>query len=202
MAVELSPERTSSAAREAAPDHLHAMMRLALPHGLAAMLASCTVGPDYRPPPVLTGEAPVPALVSGREAAYDALAPLPANWWRLYNNPVLDRLVEKALVRNTDLRKSLADLEQMRAMLHETETERTPQTSLSALATEGGARVDTGGMITVAKPTPLYDVSEIVSYDLDLFGKTTREIEEGRANVEESKAMLDLMRVNTAAQTA
>ncbi len=178
------------------------MIRLALPLGLAALLASCTVGPDYRTPPILTGQTPAPELVSGREAAYDALAPLPANWWRLYDNPLLNGLVEKALVRNTDLRKSLADLEQMRAMLTETETERTPQTSLSASATEGGARVETGGVTTIAKPTPLYDVSEMVSYDLDLFGKITREIEEGRANVEESKAMLDLMRVNTAAQTA
>ena len=178
------------------------MMRLALPLALTVQLASCTVGPDYRSPPILTGEAPVPALVSGREPVYDALAPLPAKWWRLYDNPLLDGLVQKALVRNTDLRKALADLEKMRAMLHETETERTPQTSLSASATEGGARVETGGMTLVAKPTPLYDVSEMVSYDLDLFGRITREIEEGRANVEESRAMLDLMRVNTAAQTA
>jgi outer membrane protein TolC len=32
-------------------------------------------------------------------------------WWRLYRDPLLDRLVTQALAHNTDLRQAVANLE-------------------------------------------------------------------------------------------
>jgi len=168
----------------------------------ASLIAGCTVGPNYRTPPVLTGATPAPALASGREAAYDPLAPLPPRWWRLYDDPVLDALEEKALARNYDLRAALASLEQARASLHSVEVQRTPQTSLSVGPSYGQASGDANGSPVALKPGSVYDASESISYDLDLFGRLRRLIEASKADVGVAQAALDLARVNVAASTA
>ena len=44
---------------------------------------------------------------------------VPGHWWRLYNDPVLDGLVEKALAANTDLRVASANLERAQAAVRD-----------------------------------------------------------------------------------
>ena len=41
----------------------------------------------------------------------------PQDWWRLYNDPVLDRLIVRAFAANTDLRVAEANLSEARAVL-------------------------------------------------------------------------------------
>jgi len=178
------------------------MKRLAFIVAWTALVAGCTVGPNYRRPPILTGATPTPHLKSGQDVAYRALAPLPPRWWRLYDNSVLDALEEKALTRNTDLRAALASLEQARASLRSTELQRTPQTSLTVDPTYGQASGDANGSPVALKPAAVYDALESISYDLDLFGRLKRSIEAGRADVDTAQAALDLARVNVAASTA
>lgn len=178
------------------------MRRAALPLGLASLLAGCTVGPNYHTPPVLTGATPPPPLTSGGEAAYDRIAPLPPRWWRLYDDPTLDALEEKALARNTDLRVAVASLEQAQAQLRGVQLQRTPQTSLTVDPSYGQASGDANGSPVALKPGPVYDAMESISYDLDLFGRLKRSIEASKADVGAAQAALDLARVNVAASTA
>ena len=66
----------------------------------AAALAGCEVGPNFARP-----EAPTPKT-SGFLAAAPAAAAAnepPANWWRLYDSPAIDELVQGALVHNKSL---------------------------------------------------------------------------------------------------
>src|SRR3546814_12432317 len=73
---------------------------------LCGLLAGCAaVGPDYVAPPLPDGLSDLPS--SRFEAsASPALSTdsLPQYWWRLYNDPRLDRLVPEALPANTDVR--------------------------------------------------------------------------------------------------
>lgn len=87
------------------------MASLAVAAGLAACAA---VGPDYRRPPEALASQPAAAKPFA-EAPANA-APLPAHWWRLYHDPLLDRLVTQALAHNTDLRQAVANLERERAI--------------------------------------------------------------------------------------
>lgn len=76
---------------------------------LGLALAACAeVGPDYRVPPAALANAPAAsgAFVAGATAASNA--PLPARWWRLYDDPALDALIERALASNVDLRAAQA----------------------------------------------------------------------------------------------
>ena len=169
---------------------------------LLLLISGCEVGPDYHIPPPLSGGAPVPALASGQAAVFNPAAPPPPDWWRLYNDPVLDGLEQKALARNTDLRMALASLEQAQATLNELHGEQLPQTSLSINPTYGQASADGSGAPGAPEPSPFYIGMENISYDLDLFGRLRRLVEAGRANLGAAAAALDLARVNVAGATA
>jgi outer membrane protein TolC len=44
-----------------------------------------------------------------------AIGPVPNDWWRLYDDPALDRLVQASLAANADLRVAYANLDGARA---------------------------------------------------------------------------------------
>ncbi|KAG1253351.1 hypothetical protein G6F65_017504 [Rhizopus arrhizus] len=70
-----------------------------LPLMLALALAGCTtVGPDYQVPAGSVGQrqAAQGAFVEAQAGVFQQEA-VSGHWWRLYNDPVLDGLVEKAL---------------------------------------------------------------------------------------------------------
>ena len=79
---------------------------LALPFTL--FLAGCVIGPDYeRPATDLPKDFAVPQAAS--QAA--------ERWWTLFQDPVLDKLVEEALSANRDLRAAAERIEQSRALV-------------------------------------------------------------------------------------
>ena len=67
----------------------------------AALLAGCAVvGPDYQRPAV--------SLPASYLNAGDGSATLASEWWTLYGDAELDRLVGKALAANTDIAMAAA----------------------------------------------------------------------------------------------
>src|SRR5215471_3266912 len=78
----------------------------------AAMLAGCTVGPNYRRPVVQT------------PTTFRAPTPLPPNesasladlkWWEVFKDEKLQNLIRTALAQNYDLRDAVARVEAARA---------------------------------------------------------------------------------------
>src|SRR5476649_350072 len=70
-------------------------------------LAACfTVGPDYSVPKDAVVNAPFAnAPLDGAQGQSTVSSgPVPAHWWRLYDDPVLDDLVQQAMASNTDRR--------------------------------------------------------------------------------------------------
>ncbi|TMJ11937.1 MAG: efflux transporter outer membrane subunit [Alphaproteobacteria bacterium] len=164
------------------------MKRLFLPAVSALALAACTtVGPDYKSP------APsVPAqsgFLSAASPAFTGDEPA-GRWWSLFNDPVLDRLVEQALTANTDLRVAAANLERARAVLRETRGARLPTAAFS------------GGETTSENLSATFSGGFDVGYQLDLFGRIRRATEASRADVEAVQAAFDLSRITVAAETA
>ena len=67
--------------------------------GATTMLGGCMVGPNYEPATAATREAWLDAsdgTVQGEEVH--------AEWWKIFNDPVLDRLVATAYLDNLPLR--------------------------------------------------------------------------------------------------
>ncbi len=162
-------------------------------------LAGCAVGPDYVAP---LPEAPGQTEFMGSANSAYTLEEPPAQWWKLFNAPVLDDLVEQALAANTDLRVAEANLRQARAVLSESRSDLLPSTSLEASGNYGRT---SGASLFMDGPGPegeTYDVGAEVGYQLDLFGKIRRGIEAGRANVGAAQAAYDLARITVVAETA
>ncbi|WP_432381445.1 efflux transporter outer membrane subunit [Duganella sp. P38] len=171
---------------------------------LAAALAACsTVGPNYSVPQQAVAkraEAAAPFL-GAQEAVYKQ-QPLPAHWWRLYDDPVLDQLIQKALAANTDLRVASANLARTRAVLDQTEEERRPEASISAAPGVGRSSGVAAGSKTALPDRFNYDAGIHVSYQTDMFGKIARAVEAANADTQAAQAALDMVRVTVAADTA
>ncbi|WP_150293137.1 efflux transporter outer membrane subunit [Sphingobium estronivorans] len=179
------------------------MVRRPLFLSLLSLLTGCaTVGPDYRLPETASVNAPGAQgnfLSGGTVAKAD---PLPDHWWKLYDDPLLDGLIEKALAANTDLRVAEANLQRSLALLDARGASREVQGSLSA-ETSYAQRSAEAELQHVQPPTrPIYNAGIAVSYDLDLFGGLRRGIEAAGADTEAAVAARDLVRVNVAAETA
>jgi len=164
----------------------------------ALLLSGCMVGPNHvSPAPKAPAQTP---FVGAQMAAFVPAEP-PAQWWKLFNAPVLDRLVDEALAANTDLRVAAANLRAARAALRETRNARLPTTNVSASAGYGQIAGSTVGVNGQGPRGDTYDVGLDVGYQIDLFGRISRAIEAGRADMEAVQAAYDLARVTIAAET-
>lgn len=178
----------------------------------AALLAACgsaPVGPNYQQPADALASQPGAArpFLGGQAGESGApmfsSEPLPAHWWRLYQDARLDRLVEQALVRNTDLRQAVANLERVQAIEDEVAGGKRPTFAVSGGPSFGH---DSGlSMLRQDYEPPNafhYSAGASLSYQVDLFGQIQRALEAASASSEAAQAALDLVRVNVAAGTA
>ncbi len=160
---------------------------------LALALAACASGPDYARP--ATPSAAAGPFVAANSPAVQPLAPVPDNWWRLYNDPVLDGLIADALAHNTDVRAAVARLARARASLREVKVDRLPQGGLSASATRGRETGDSDASTS-------FDAGLEVAYEVDLFGRVRRGVEAARGDVGAAEADADAVRIAIVADTA
>ncbi len=176
-----------------------------LPLMLALALAGCTtVGPDYQVPTDAVAErqsAQAP-FAQAREQVFRQEA-VPGHWWRLYQDPALDGLVEKALAANTDLRVASANLERAQAALRETQAQQQPGIGVNASPTFGHASGLQELQPGIDPPNRWsYSAGASVSYQLDLFGQIRRAVEASTGDVQAAQAAYDATRVTVAAETA
>jgi NodT family efflux transporter outer membrane factor (OMF) lipoprotein len=161
-----------------------------------SLTACAAVGPDHAPPSV-----PATAqnhFVSSSFASV-AEADVRDDWWRLYNDPVLDGLVQQALAANKDIAVATANIAIARANLRGARSERLPQTNVGASAQYGrpdGLNRAPGQGYDWALSTG-FDVS----YEVDLFGRVRRGLEASRADLGAAQAARDSARVIVAAET-
>ncbi|TCW82732.1 RND transporter [Burkholderia sp. SRS-46] len=146
----------------------------------AAALAACTmVGPDYQPP----RPAHPPGWI---ERGGDTVQTDPAqlqDWWRAFNDPLLDRLVAQAIDGNQDLAIARQRLLQARAERDQVTSRLGPTVSAGATANaQRSARaLDYPPGIGQSRT---YRLGFDASWELDLFGGTRRAIESADAQVD------------------
>ncbi|ALU91545.1 RND efflux system, outer membrane lipoprotein, NodT family [Herbaspirillum rubrisubalbicans M1] len=157
----------------------------------------CASGPDYHLP--ASPRVAVGTFVS-KPANTDTAAPLPAHWWKLYNDPALDQLVQEALTANTNLRVTLANLDRARAVYKEARGGLYPSSNLSISPSYGRDQTTWTG--TGQAPTQLsYNGGIDISYEVDLFGRVKRDIEAARDDTEAVAAAHDAAKVVVVADT-
>lgn len=167
-----------------------------------AALAGCVAGPDYAPPEnsaAATASAKGP-FVAGNDPAFSQ-DPLPERWWRLYDDPLLDALVEQTLEANASLRAADANLRKADAVVRETAGQKALGTSVLAdVDLERDYSTTSAG--TNLPGVATYDLGFSVNYPLDVAGKIRRAIEGSLADREAVEAARDAVRITVAAGTA
>ncbi|MDR3509866.1 MAG: TolC family protein, partial [Caulobacteraceae bacterium] len=140
-----------------------------------SLLSACTVGPNYVVPK--TADVNLPGAQGAFLGAGDAPVkqdPVPDDWWKLYDDPTLNGLIEEALKANTDLRVASANLGRAEAV--SAEVDAATEFEVSTKASAERAQLS-GENYLVMKQLPtmnLGDAGVRVSYQLDLFGKLRR----------------------------
>lgn len=181
-------------------------MKRLIPLASALALAACSVGPEYRPAPI------APAAAGQFDAAKRPVFDQddsPSTWWRLYDDPVLDALIQKAFAANTDIRIATANLRRARAVLREARGSRLPATNTSASAQyqrfggpSGASAAGQAGTGGGTFESETYSGGLDASYEVDLFGRVGRLIAAARADAEALEAVRDTVRITVAAETA
>ncbi|PXW28562.1 efflux transporter outer membrane subunit [Paraburkholderia caballeronis] len=163
---------------------------------LTLVLAACmTVGPNYKLPDNALVNAPLANAPLDSAGAPVSQDPVPSNWWRLYDDPVLDQLVEDALKSNTDLRVAAANLARSRAALAVADA----QGGFSGGATAAFERAqESAEQYLLFSKLPVENEGNVgisISYEVDLFGKLRRGVEAARADSDAVEAAGDLARI-------
>lgn len=199
--VSLNVFRTASATRIAQTASLAAVAAAAL------ALAGCAVGPDYQRPD-LTAPATYPHadVLAARPAA--APAPSLDTWWLGFDDPVLTRIVQRALAENLDLAAALARVDQARAVAQEAGAELLPQGSAGAsVLKQRQSLVNPIGKLSNAlqgdrRSVTLYDVGVAASWEIDVAGGLRRGAEAAGAEAQAAEAQHLGVRVTVAAEAA
>lgn len=160
----------------------------------ALLMAGCAaVGPDYAGPGQLLDAQQQSDFQSlgmqslDTQALYSQQTP-DDSWWMQLNDPTLTRLIEQALLANTDLRVALANLTAARAVLRETSTGLQPSVDLTAGSQRSRASAVNSSQ---AESRTINSASLGLAWELDVFGRVRRSIEAARNNIERSEALHD-----------
>jgi hypothetical protein len=155
------------------------MPRLLL--ALSLLLAGCTVGPDYqRPAPSAATQAPW--LEPGTPGAVDLA------WWDSFGDPQLSALVTRALASAPDLREAEARLAEARANRDAVAGGRLPSVQATGSATENrlseNGQLPIGNIPGVDREFRLFDLGFDASWELDFWGRRTRQTEAANARAD------------------
>jgi NodT family efflux transporter outer membrane factor (OMF) lipoprotein len=173
----------------------------------ALAMAGCVVGPQYKGAPAvsLTGLHNEPAVQARRA---DLTPPSIETWWTGFHDPVLARIVERALEQNLDLAEALARVDQARAAAREAGARELPAGtvtgSVAPLRQSLNSPIGTIGrhLPGYERNQTLYDVGVGAQWELDLFGGLRRAAEVARDEAEAAEAQQLGVRVSVVADAA
>lgn len=166
------------------------------------LLAGCAaVGPNYSPPllpslpssqfPVSFGEPPV-GLSSGE---------VEVAWWRAFDDPALVILIQRALAANHDVGIAAVRLEEANAMLRENRQGFLPRGG-AAHSYENRRRSQVETPSSQPRQIHTYRGAVDASWEIDLFGRVRRSVEEARAQAGSREALLRGVQAGVAAAVA
>jgi len=163
-------------------------------------LAGCAVGPDYQRP-----DAPVAETFKELEG-WSAARPqddLPrGQWWSVFEDAELDRLLQKLELSNQNVRAAEARLRQARALADQARAGLFPTlgANASAVRSKSPSLSNAPSLATGAVNT--YNANLGASWELDLWGKVRRSIEAGDSTWQASTAELEAAKLSARAALA
>jgi multidrug efflux system outer membrane protein len=142
------------------------------------LVTGCTVGPNYKPPQM---EMPQEWQHSSEEVFSTVSDANNAEWWKIFADEDLDKLVRQATGNNRDIKAAFYRVEASRALLDFTAGRYYPDINASGTYSRSLYR----GLTQVAassQPLDTYSSGFNFLWEIDLFGKIKRSIESSQAS--------------------
>lgn len=144
----------------------------------AVLLTGCVVGPDYVRPVV---DVPVAFRYEDREAKETANT----EWWKQFQDPVLDALITEALANNKDIKIATSNIERAAGVLVQARSPLFPQIGYGGSAAR--ERASEAGAVPVPpiipNPQTSYQALASASWEIDLWGRIRRLSESAQAEL-------------------
>ena len=173
-------------------------------YGLTAMLifvAACSVGPDYKRPPVTTPAGYKEADSAANAQSIDDVIKL--KWWEMFADNELNALEEQVDLSNQTVAQAEARYRQARALVVSAQAAYYPTVTLGVGVTreQNSPTVSPGP----AKASPQFTEHTLpidMSWEIDVWGRIRRTVESGEANAQASAADLAAAKLSAQAQLA
>jgi len=161
---------------------------------VSVMAGACMVGPDYVRPSVEE-----PARFKS-QAVSELGPPIPAEWWQLYREPELDRLIATATESNQTLRQAVARVDEARALarvagsfLYPTISSN-PRFSYTRYSANRDSTV-TGRQVPQGVTVNDWLIPINLTYEIDVWGRVRRSFESARAQAKASEDDVGVVRL-------
>ena len=173
----------------------------------AALLAGCSLAPQFERP-VVEAPAQFKELSPDERGSWKTAQPAEAQprgeWWKVFDDPVLDALEQDTIAANQSLKVAVARVSQARALVGVAKADRIPQVDVGF----GPSREKPTG-VSLGLP-PGVDVKPFtawrgllsVSYEVDLFGRISDRINAARSDYESAQATLHSVQLALQADVA
>ena len=125
---------------------------------LAFLLTGCMIGPDYRRPAV-------DVMPSYRFEEKDTRDTANTDWWKAFQDPVLDSLIAEALANNKNVKVAAANMDQAAGVLMQTRAPLFPQLNYSGT----GKRQRVSDASAVSLPHPDSKCSQSLEHCSNLY---------------------------------
>lgn len=161
------------------------------------LLTGCAVGPDYQRPSVSVPLQYKEARGWQQAQPQDGVAK--GEWWAVYNDATLSSLLRQVSLSNQNVAQYAAQYREAQALAAQSRAELLPTVGESGSITRSGSHSTTanGGSGRTTSTSNSAQLS--ASWELDLWGKLRRTLEENRASAEASAA--DLANITLSAQS-
>ncbi|MCK9195812.1 MAG: efflux transporter outer membrane subunit, partial [Syntrophales bacterium] len=163
------------------------------------MLFGCTAGPDYKRPTV---NVPVAFKeLKGWKEAQPRDHEITIQWWKVFNDPLLNSLEEQVSISNQSLVQAEAQYRQAVALVQGARANYFPQIAASAAFTRArssGSSNSNAGATTANQ----HEFSLSAGWEIDIWGRVRRQVESNTASAQASAADLQALRLSLEAELA
>ena len=154
-----------------------------------------SVGPKY------VARDPQPAALINADPTTVNLAAEPgAAWWKVFEDPVLDDLVGRAVAGNLDLKQAEARLRQSRALFKDARLDLLPR--ITSDATYNRSEEQIPGFGSARVPIESAQLGFDAAWEIDLFGRVRHGVEAARSEAGAADADLRAAKVSVMAEAA
>lgn len=154
---------------------------------VSVMTASCSVH-DIDEQPNTEVEVPAKFSIETEEAVFNQ------PWWQSFDREALNELIESSLSKNYDVAQSVAVLEQVQAIIPQTESQQLPQIGI-----EGGYDRQFQGNTFSGNSL---DVSAALSWELDFWGRIASAAKADRLEARARAADVEAVKLSLSAEVA